>query len=46
LLNTAMERVTVLEVRIDYITRSREQPSLLIIVQRKKDVWSTSCVCG
>ena len=27
-----------------YITRSREQPSLLIVIQRKKDVWSTSFV--
>jgi hypothetical protein len=36
-----MERVTVLAVRTDYIARSREQASLLIVEQRKKDVWST-----
>jgi hypothetical protein len=36
--------VTLLAVRIDYITRSREQHSLLIVIQRKKDVWSTSFV--
>jgi hypothetical protein len=44
LLNTASDGVTVLAVRIDYITRSREQPSLLIVIQRKKDVRSTSFV--
>jgi hypothetical protein len=38
LLNTAMERVAVLAVRIYYITRSRGQSSLLVEIQRKKDV--------
>jgi hypothetical protein len=40
-----MERVTVLAV-IDCVTRSREQPSLLIVVQRWKDVCGAhpSCV--
>jgi hypothetical protein len=38
LLNTVMEQVTVLLVRIDYITRFREQSSLLIDIKRKKDV--------
>jgi hypothetical protein len=33
-----------LAVRIDFITRSREQPSILIVIQRKKDMWSTSFV--
>jgi hypothetical protein len=42
LLNTALDGVTVLAVRIDCISRSREQPRLLIVIQRKKDVWSTS----
>jgi hypothetical protein len=36
LLNTALGGVTVLAVRIDCIIRSREQPRLLIDVQRKK----------
>jgi hypothetical protein len=38
--------VTVLAVRIDCVTRSREQPSLLIVVQRWKDVCGAhpSCV--
>ena len=35
MLNTTMERVTVLAVRIDCITISREQSSLLIDIQRK-----------
>ena len=36
LLNTALDGVTVLAVRIDCITSSREQPRLLIVIQRKK----------
>jgi hypothetical protein len=36
--NTKMEQVTVLAVRIDCITRSREQSSLLTDIQWKKDV--------
>jgi hypothetical protein len=37
LLQAEMERTTVLEVRIDYITRSREQPSLPIDKQEKQE---------
>jgi hypothetical protein len=36
LLNTAMERVTVLAVRIDCITESREQSSLLINISESR----------
>jgi hypothetical protein len=37
LLQAEMERTTVLEVRIDYITRPREQPSLPIDKQEKQE---------